>query len=498
MEKKRNFKESLKKGLSSKYLRRGSYSMGLVVIVTAVVIVLNMVVGALPSKYREFDITGQKLTEIGDQTMEVLNQLDTEVNLYLVASGGQENETIQKLLERYGEASDNIHVEVKDPVKSPAFLEKYKDATFYMNSVIVESGERYRVLSPNQIFMQEMDYNTGGYTTTGFDGEGQITSAISYVTSEDLGKVYMLAGHNELERSETLTSLLEKQNLAIEDLNLITADAVPEDAEFLFIFSPEKDITDTEVEKINDYLAAGGHAFIVDSYVGEVERPNLDKILEGYGLDVVDGIIVENDTNHYTGDGQAYLVPAMEDHEITASLKTFVLSPGSQGIRELEGHRDSLLISPLLTTSESSYSKANSANPETLEKEEGDVDGPFMIAAAVTETIGSGEEESGDEDAEGAESNPAQTKIVVMTSDMVFNESINSVVGGGNYDFIGSAITWLSDTEVNSSIPSKEINNSSLTLTAMNLIILGGLAVVVIPVAVIVIGLIIWIRRKKR
>ena len=49
------------------------------------------------------------------------------------------------------------------------------------------------------------NYQTYQTQTTGFDGEGQITSAITYVTSENNPKVYWVTGHGEASESDLST-----------------------------------------------------------------------------------------------------------------------------------------------------------------------------------------------------------------------------------------------------------------------------------------------------
>ena len=65
--------------LNKKYLRNGSYSTLLIVIFVAIVVVINMIVGKLPSKYTQIDISDQQLYSIGDETKKVLNNLDKDV-----------------------------------------------------------------------------------------------------------------------------------------------------------------------------------------------------------------------------------------------------------------------------------------------------------------------------------------------------------------------------------------------------------------------------------
>ncbi len=69
------------------------------------------------------------------------------------------------------------------------------------------------------------NYQTYRTQTTGFDGEGQITSAITYVTSENNLKVYWVTGHYETSESDLSTNFsdaINKNNVEISDLALMT------------------------------------------------------------------------------------------------------------------------------------------------------------------------------------------------------------------------------------------------------------------------------------
>ena len=89
--------------MNGKYLRNGSYSVMISAIFIVIVIVINMIVGSLPSKYTEFDVSSQKLYSIGDETKSYLKKLDKDITIYQVVQSGSEDETLKKLLEKYAE-----------------------------------------------------------------------------------------------------------------------------------------------------------------------------------------------------------------------------------------------------------------------------------------------------------------------------------------------------------------------------------------------------------
>ena len=107
---------------NKKVIRHGSYSIGVMAIVIAIVVVLNLVIQELPSSFREIDLSSEKLYTIGDQTKELLDDLDKDVDLYYIAQDGTESTDIQRLLERYEERSEHIKVEQKDRPFTPPSL----------------------------------------------------------------------------------------------------------------------------------------------------------------------------------------------------------------------------------------------------------------------------------------------------------------------------------------------------------------------------------------
>ena len=170
---KKPLKQRIKESMNGKYLKNGSYSVVISAIFIVIVIVINMIVGSLPSKYTEFDVSSQKLYSIGDETKAYLKKLDKDITIYQVVQSGSEDETLKRLLEKYAEESSHIKVETKDPVVNPKFTSQYTSDDVSANSLIVVCGDRSKVVSYDTIYQSSMDYNTYSYTTTGFDGDGQ-------------------------------------------------------------------------------------------------------------------------------------------------------------------------------------------------------------------------------------------------------------------------------------------------------------------------------------
>lgn len=470
--------------ISKKHIKNGSYSMIMTVVFVAAVIVINMIVGEIPSKYTQIDMSESGLYSIGDETKKALKELDKDVTIYQIAQSGYEDENISAILKRYEDESEHIKVELKDPVVNPKFVSDYTSEQISSNSLIVESGERSKIIKYSDIYESSIDYNTYSYQTTGFDGEGQITSAIGYVTSENLPVLYTLEGHGEKTLSTDLKDSIEKANIEVKELNLLTEENVPEDAECLMIISPSTDISSSEKDAVLKYLENGGKAMIFSDYTEE-DLQNFDALLENYGIKRVEGLVFEGDAQHYAMQMPYYLVPSVESTEASSQASSsdyLTLAPFAQGIQKLDDVRDTVKIESILTTSDSAYSKTD-MNSTQIEKEEGDVDGPFDIGVSITESL---DEEN-------------ETKIVYYTTANLIDSQVNQMVSGGNQQLITESLKWMVDTEESASvsIPSKSLQAGSLSLTEYDASFWKIWVIGIIPGAFLVIGFMIWFKRRK-
>ena len=140
--KRRSF--DLKAALTTRAVRVGGYSVAAAAIVIAIIVAANALVRALPAQWTQFDTTSSQLFSISDQTESVEGSLETPVTIHWIVQSGQEDATLETLLERYQALSENLTVEKVDPVVSPTFLEQYDVGSVYNNSLIVESEARYR------------------------------------------------------------------------------------------------------------------------------------------------------------------------------------------------------------------------------------------------------------------------------------------------------------------------------------------------------------------
>ena len=380
-------------GQSRNALRGGFYSLAAAAVVLAILVAVNVFVCALPSAQTKYDISASKLYSITGNTRVVVSALDQDVTIYWVVQSGEEDDVIENLLSKYESLSDYIQVVKRNPDVYPAFTQQYTTESVPNNSLIVESGERSRYISYDDIYLQEGSMYSYSYSTS-FDGEGAITSAIDYVVSEEFPQLYLLEGHGESELPETFREQVEKENVEMVSLSLITEDAVPDDADCVMIYAPASDISEEERDVLADYVAGGGKLLVCAGPTQEEGiLENLYSLLSDYGVEPVEGMVVEGDPGYYSGFyGPAALLPELNSDDITDSLREanyFVMMPLSLGLTVDEDSREGT-VTRLLTTSEDSYSKLDGYEMTTYEREEGDLDGPFALAVSV-ESNGGGQ-----------------------------------------------------------------------------------------------------------
>lgn len=478
---KKPFGQRLKAMFGGRF-RAGSWSVAAAAIVVAIAIFLNMIVGSLPSTMTEIDLTANSIYALSDQTKRIAASLNKDVTLQIICNTGNEDATIQRLLNRYADLSSHIKVTSIDPTTDPTFLSRYElDLTrLYENSVLVTAGTKYRLVGYDEIFVTDysMDYYSYSYTTTtSFDGENALTNAIHYVSSDDLPKVYTLTGHGEAALSDSIKAMLEQDNFEYEELSILTADALPEDAAAVVIHQPTTDLNEDEAALLISYLENGGNVVLSMAYMATDKMPNLLAVTRAMGLELGEGVVIEGDRNMRLSRYPHYILPDAASHEVTTSITSagyYILSPLAQPIVETADSTAS--ITWLLTTSDSAYAKAAAMQMTTTAKEDGDTDGPFSVGAIA--------EKGG--------------KLLWITGEGMFDEYIDSAVSGGNSNLLLNALNWMGGQEESISIRAKSLDETGLSITASESSFWSIVMIGVIPAVLVAMGIIIWARRKRR
>jgi len=474
--------EKIRNSFQTRKFKSASYSFGIIAIALAIVIVLNLIVGALPANMTKIDLSFNQMYSLTETTEEFVRGLSEDITIYVVCQTGGEDVDVMEMLDKYTALSSHIRIETVDPVLHPTFVSEYTEDTVTSGSLIVAGEKRFKIIPYADLYEKSLNTYTYNYDIKGFDVEGQVTSALNYVTTDELPVLYVLEGHGVTELSDTLKDLISKNNMEVQSLNLLSEGGVPEDASCIFINAATSDLSAEEAEQIIKYLENGGRLFLVDASDGK-ERTNLGSVLEHYGVRLTAGYAVETDTSHYLRPYANYLLPVVNYHEITKEMqKDYLLFANAEGIEEVENTRTSVTVTPLLQTTDNSFLRSmENASLQSVEMAQGDIAGPVTIAAAVTDTY-----------------NEVNTRLVIFSSASVTMDMMNSQVSGNNYELVMNSLSWLCGLESSIAIDAKSFSMDYLQISANATNRWTLVTVIVLPVLCLAVGFVIWIRRRRR
>ncbi len=345
--------------------KRGGYSLAITALVLAALILFNWMVSALADRFNlEFDMSAQKTNSISEENIEYLKNLEYEVSVticgsedeypdymsyysqnYYNATGSSEyfSQTI-KLIEKYSDYNENIKIRYVDPQSTEftAISQAYSSYGLMYGDIIVtctrtdvaNSNERVRVVTFEDIYTltDESGYASYGYDTYTISGnniETALTSAISYVVSADSKKVAFITGHSAEDYTSAMRELLGANNYEITNISDAIITEVSSEYDAVIIMAPSIDFMGTELDAISEFLDNDGKLgkglmFFADATCPAL--PNLYDFLEQWGISVGEGMLHETESNnHITDDPTTMGIYAAEepDEEISGLLSNF-------------------------------------------------------------------------------------------------------------------------------------------------------------------------------
>lgn len=485
--------KSLKNIFRTSGTRHGAYSVGLTVLVIAVVIVFNLIVGQIPEAYRNLDVSSTKIYDISDTTTELLDSLDSDVDMTVLAVKDSTDERITTFLSRYAALSDKIHMEWIDPVLHPSALTDY-DTT--ENTIVVsceDTGKTTTVSFDDILVLDEYSYyyyGTESYTE--FDGEGQLTGAVNYVTNDTDHTIYQTTGHGESSLSTTITDLMEKNSYTLSEVNLLMTTSVPDDCDLLLMDAPTTDLSADESEMLRSYLADGGKVMILFGDTSSAELPNLSEVLSEYGMEAADGYIADP-TRCYQGN-YYYIFPELSvSGDMADGISSeMVLLTNAHGMNLVDPARDTISTTSFMSSSDQSYA----VTEETQEQ------GSYTLGAVATEKIENSDEDTEDTDGgddEAADSDSAETeesRLTVISAGSLIDQSITDAFPHlENTKLFMNAVTANFEGVQNLSIEAKSLGTEYNTMQHVGL--LSFLVIFGIPAVILIGGFVVWFRRRR-
>ena len=359
----------------------------------------------LESKYDwQLDYSFNNITTQGEATENLLDSLTRDVRMYAVFSDGSEDSQLIALLNRYQARTPHITWSQENLTRNPLLLQlasSYGDDSAVNSDCLIircEETGRTRVLTAEDYIERTYDAEQGMYRITGWQYEKSISEAILYVTAESLPRMQLLSGHGELDEASTtvMEDYLTSANYDLSRVNLLT-DGAPDPDAPLMILSPTKDLSETELQMLTDYVQAGGDLFITVSYTDPDELPNFYALYRLYGFEPIPGLVLEDEarTDAYY-ESIPNLIPTMLTTDATGTLvaagyDTLILA-GARALETPTQQDSALSVYVALESTEGAYIRTLGAGSTvSIERQADDRTGPFALALCASRVFDGGQ-----------------------------------------------------------------------------------------------------------
>ena len=489
---------------------------------TAVIllIALTFMINWLGARHwRRLDWTKSHLYTLSEKTDNVLHNLKDEVKVivFMTPASGLYDQ-VHELLSRYAAASDKIKVEYIDPEKEP--LKTKQLAQQYgisaANTVVFAVGDRTKYVTSEQ--MAEFDYSGMRMgqrpTVKAFKGEEMFTSAILSLVAPTVPKVYFVTGHGEAslaatERGRTIRTLkeaLKRENVTTADTSLLSG-KIPADADVLAILGPTAPFAPNEINLLDGWLAKGGRLVVcLDPLIardGTMKMTRLEPFLKDHGVEVENDLVIDPSRRLPFFDLSAVYLTDFTPHPITQGLQGMaVLFPVTRSLKPVTG--PDWTAQALVRTSSKGWGETNLAQllrGVPVAKDDKDVPGPVAVAVVVEgkgkkdakDTTKAGKDE-GSKNAAKDEANDTGFRLVAFGDSDFLTDG--QVANAGNLTLALNTFNWLAHREQALGIPPRAVEHVSLFLSRQQLNMILIVTLLLMPLAVIVTGIVVWRRRR--
>lgn len=473
----------------NKKFKHGSLAIALVAVVISLVIIFNALMSVIDKKVKfSVDMTSNKIFSLTDNSKNFIKNLNKDIQIVVLSS---ENEFINQsgyekyfqqaneVIKEYARTSNKIKVVYKDVTEDPTYLAQYETENVSKGSIIVKTEDKYKIIAANDLF----EIQTASYQAqvTASKAEQILTSAILYVSSEGQAKIALLTGYGEQETSG-LENLLSINNYQVDKINLLTSD-ISSDAIMAVIFAPSKDYDAAGVEKLNKFMENNGkygkHLLVVSNH--EVRSfANLNSVLNTWGVNIEPSVAFETDTSKIISRNMSVFgyVAEYANDAYSSKLKNSSIpffTPYSNALKII----DNSVAKPMLTLSAKSGSyPLDSKDDNITDKITGNVPVAVVSEKKMNE-------------------NADVSKIFVFGSYLAFSQNFLSQTSISNSDYIVNMFNSITGQK-QIIIEPKSFESTELTISELSSNLLGIVFCVIIPLAILAVGVIIICYRKYR
>lgn len=450
---------------------------------TSVLVVLGILIAVNYLSNRRntrWDLTANQIHTLSEQSQKILSGLDAPLKMILIDQSLRFDQYRERL-GQYVNASRQVSLEFVDGETDPLAAKKYEVQAF-PTLVMLYKDKTEKVLSLE---------------------EREITSAVIRVMSGEQRKAYFVQGHGERNPEgeeggfRTVAALLKGDNITIGNLTLSQTKEVPDDASVVVIAGPRVDFLEEEIAQVSRYLERGGKLLLMlEPELGERPQPltRLTAFAEQWGVDVGNDVVIDL-SGQSPRPEMIMAVPPYPRQPITEGFNIQTLFPIARSVSPASPAPSGRTVQSFVQSGPGAWAESDVAGLQagtgepTMNAGTADKAGPVSIAVAVSTPA------PPDEPKEGAKPAP-QTRLAII-GDSDFASDAVAGAGTGNVDLFLNTVNWLLAQENLISIRPKERGNSGLTMTPIQMSTVRWVSLAGVPLAVLVIGLVVWNRRRS-
>ncbi|MGB0721356.1 MAG: GldG family protein [Gammaproteobacteria bacterium] len=418
----------------------------------------------------DWDWTENQRNTLSRTSQDVLGRMPGTVRITVyVAEDDGARQQVRDLVARYRRAKEDITLEFRDPARYPEEVRSLG---------VSANGEwliRYRDRLENVPVATE----------------STVTNALQRLLRGGTRTVYFLTGHGERNPGGQanhdfleFSGHLARRGIKLEPLNLLERNALPPDIGALVVADPRSALLPPEVALLKGYAESGGALMLL---LEEDSRVAAEELFPGLDVSALPGVVVDATTRDYQIDDPAFAMVTGYDtqHGATRGMSMVTVFPRAValdvGTRSISR---GWIVDPLLLTLERSWTETGPIEGTIdFDPLQGERKGPLVIGVAATRM------------AETPDGRPrSQRVLVVGDADFLANTWLGN---GGNLELGLNLFNWLVRDDSLLSIPPKAAPDHSVVVTADDRLVLGLGIQLLLPLALILIGVFTAWRRRR-
>lgn len=496
---KKKRREKKKHSFNKRGIKHGALSIVLTVVFIAAVVLVNVIVGVMSDRFdTAADLTTAGIYTLDEKTETYLDKtLDSDVTL-TVLRGEQEFEAqdssykqVNEILKRMEMTGGHVEVNYLDIDQNPNYTSKFKGETLAANYIVVECEKtgRHRIISPYDYFNFDQNYLQyyGAYVVESSNIEQEAVSAMMYTTSDNVVKIAFTEGYGENENSSALQTLLSRNGYEVETLPLATTSEISSDIDYVVIYAPTIDLDKSQLAKLDKFLDNNGNFgknVVYFASAGQPKTPNIDEFLSDWGISVGYNVIGQADQN--------YLISA---DTVFAHLQQVCDTDYTQTVYGSQLMTFGAYVRPI-------YLLENSSFDRTVLMKTHDKAFLYPMDEELAEDFDINSAESGEFNdvvvSQTTTESGSKSRVCVIGTEMLASSAFMSYTNANNAEFFVGMWNYISGREQGMTIRAKSLTPATFEMNVKTANSLSIALCIVIPICVIVLGIVIWLRRRHR